>query len=129
MVIQGGSGMVQEEGRIEQMDEIVLWHNPSCSKSCAANDLLGEGVTVRNYLEDPPTRAELEHVLSLLGTDDPRVILRTGEPAYQGLEDAGRDELLDAMAANPVLVERPIAIKGDKAVVGRPPTLVLSLME
>ena len=111
------------------MDEIVLWHNPRCSKSRAAADLLGDRAATRRYLEDPPSRAEIEHVLTLLGTDDPRLILRTGEPAYQGLEDASRDELLDAMAAHPELVERPIAIRGDKAVVGRPPELVLSLTE
>jgi len=111
------------------MEQIVLWHNPRCSKSRAAADLLGDRATTRRYLEDPPTRQELEHVLALLGTDDPRLILRTGEPAYQGLETATRDELLDAMAQHPELVERPIAIRGDKAVVGRPPERVLSLME
>lgn len=110
-----------------QVEDVVLWHNARCSKSRAALELLGESVQVRSYLEDPPTREELEHVLALLGTDDPRLIVRTGEPAYQGLESASRDELLDAMAAHPELVERPIAIKGDKAVVGRPPELVLSL--
>jgi arsenate reductase len=111
------------------MADVVLWHNARCSKSRAALELLGDHVKVRRYLEDPPTREELEHVLALLGTDDPRLILRTGEAAYVGLEDAGRDELLDAMAAHPELVERPIAIKGDRAVLGRPPELVLSLTE
>ena len=123
----GGSSLVPRGGRLGHVDDVVLWHNARCSKSRAALELLGEAVQVRGYLEDPPTREELEHVLTLLGTDDPRVIVRTGEPAYQGLEDASRDELLDAMAAHPELVERPIAIKGDKAVVGRPPELVLTL--
>ena len=126
MVITGGSGLARVACRLGQMEEIVLWHNPRCSKSRAAADLLGDRATTRRYLEDPPSREELEHVLTLLGTDDPRLIIRTGEAAYQGLEDATRDELLDAMAAHPELVERPIAIKGDKAVVGRPPELVVS---
>lgn len=110
------------------MDEIELWHNPRCSKSRAALALLGEGTTTRRYLEDPPTRAELEQVLAKLGTDDPRTILRTGEPAYAGLESATREELLDAMAAHPELVERPIAVRGDRAVLGRPPERVLDLL-
>lgn len=110
------------------MDDIELWHNPRCSKSRAAHELLGDRATTRRYLEQPPTRAELEAVLAKLGTDDPRVIVRTGEPAYAGLETATRDELLDAMAAHPELVERPIAIRGDRAVLGRPPERVLDLL-
>ena len=110
------------------MDDVELWHNPRCSKSRAALDLLGDRATTRRYLEQPPTRAELEDVLVKLGTDDPRVIVRTGEAAYSGLEDANRDELLDAMVAHPELVERPIAIRGDRAVLGRPPERVLDLL-
>ena len=109
------------------MEQIELWHNPRCSKSRAAHELLGEHVTVRLYLQDPPTRAELEDVLGKLGIDDPRTILRTGEPAYGGLGTASREELLDAMAAHPELIERPIAILGDRAVLGRPPERVLEL--
>jgi len=111
------------------VDDIELWHNPRCSKSRAAHDLLGDRATTRRYLEDPPTRAELEAVLVKLGTDDPRLIVRTGEPAYAGLEAADRDELIDAMVAPPELVERPIAIRGDRAVLGRPPERVLELLQ
>jgi arsenate reductase len=110
------------------VDDIELWHNPRCSKSRAAHELLGDRATTRRYLEDPPSRAELEAVLVKLGTDDPRLIVRTGEPAYAGLEAADRDELLDAMVAHPELVERPIAIRGDRAVLGRPPERVLDLL-
>jgi arsenate reductase len=83
------------------------------------------------YLDDAPARADLERVLALLGTDDPRAILRTGEREYAelGLASAGRDELLDAMAAHPILIERPIVIRGGRAVVGRPPEQVLDLLE
>jgi arsenate reductase (glutaredoxin) len=116
------------------MADIEIWHNPRCSKSRGARGLLDErGVAVaeRRYLDDPPTRAELEHVLGLLGSDDPRDLVRTGEAAYRelGLADVDGDALLDAMAAHPVLIERPIAIRGRRAVVGRPPERVLDLLD
>ena len=115
-------------------DDITLWTNPRCSKSRAAEALLAErGVTPRTvrYLDEPPSRAELERVLALLGTDDPTVLVRTGEPEYAelDLDQADRDGLLDALAANPRLIERPVAIRGDRAVVGRPPERVLELLE
>ena len=82
------------------------------------------------YLEQAPTRAELEAVLRRLGTDDPRSIVRTGEAVYKELSLAGadRDTLLDAMVAHPILIERPIVIRGDRAVIGRPPENVLGLL-
>lgn len=110
-------------------DDVTIWHNPRCSKSRGALALLGErGVdpTVLRYLDDAPSRAELERVLQLLGTDDPRAITRTAERLYRelGLAGADRDTLLDALAAHPALIERPIVIRGDRAVVGRPPERV-----
>ncbi|WP_224388800.1 arsenate reductase (glutaredoxin) [Pseudonocardia sp. ICBG1293] len=111
-----------------------IWHNPRCSKSRAALALLtdrGVEPTVRRYLDDPPTRAELERALAALGTEDPLAITRTGEPAFgeQGLAGADRDTLLDALAAEPRLIERPVVIDGDRAVVGRPPENVLGLLD
>ena len=114
------------------MTELVLWTNPSCSKSNATEALLadlGLAVVSRRYLVEPPTRDELEDVLRKLGTDDPRAITRTGEPAYRGLEDAGVEELLDALATHPELIERPIAIRGDRAVVCRPPERLHELLD
>ena len=110
-----------------------MWFNPSCSKSRGARDLLAErGVAARfvEYLQDAPSRSELERVLALLGTDDPLVITRTGEPRFAELALAGasRDRLLDALAANPILIERPIVIRGDRAVVARPPEKLLELL-
>lgn len=110
-----------------------IWHNPRCSKSRAALALLtehGAEPTVRRYLDDPPTRAELERALAALGAEDPLAITRTGEPAFreQGLAGADRDTLLDALAAEPKLIERPVVIDGDRAVVGRPPENVLGLL-
>jgi arsenate reductase len=70
-------------------------------------------------------------VLALLGTTDPRAMMRTQEPRYaeMGLAQASDDELLDAMAAHPELIERPIVIRPDRAVVARPPELLLSLLD
>ena len=115
-------------------DELVLWTNPRCSKSRGAEALLAErGIVPRTvrYLDTPPDRGELERVLRLLGTDDPRVLVRTGEPAYAalGLADAGRDALLDALAAHPELIERPVALRGGRAVVARPPERLLELLD
>lgn len=113
-------------------DDVTIWHNPRCSKSRGACDILAErGVdaSVVRYLDTSPSRAEIEDVLRKLGTDDPRAIIRTGEPEYDGLEDADRDTLLDALAAHPRLIERPIVIKGDRAVVARPPELVNELLD
>ena len=75
------------------MEPVTIWANPRCSKSRAAEALLadhGLEPTVVRYLDTPPNRAELERVLALLGTDDPRVLLRTGEPKYRELGSPGR---------------------------------------
>lgn len=112
---------------------LTVWFNPSCSKCRTVQGILAErGVDANyvRYLEQTPSRAEIEAVLSQLGTDDPRTIMRTGEAVYDelGLAAAGRDALLDAMVANPILIERPIVIRGERAVVGRPPEKVLDLL-
>ena len=111
----------------------TVYFNPSCSKCRTVQGLLAErGVEADyvRYLETAPDRAELERVMGLLGIDDPREMMRTGEPIYRalGLAGAGRDELLDAMAEHPILVERPIVIVGDRAVIARPPERALDLL-
>ena len=114
--------------------DVTVWFNPSCSKCRTVSGILAErGVDADyvRYLEQTPTKAEIEAVLAMLGTDDPRVIIRTGEAVYQelGLAGAGRDALLDAMVANPILIQRPIVIHGDRAVVARPPERLLELLD
>jgi arsenate reductase len=104
---------------------VTVWHNPRCSKSRGALALLAErGVDpeVVRYLDTAPSRAELVDVLRRLGSEDPLVITRTGEARYRelGLAGADRDTVLDALAANPILIERPIVLVGDRAVVARP---------
>ena len=115
-------------------DEVIIWFNPSCSKCRGARDLLGgEGVacSLVRYLDESPSRAELVRVMGLLGIDDPRQMMRTGEAVYKelGLAGAGPEGLLDAMAAHPILIERPIVIRGDRAVIGRPPERALELLD
>lgn len=115
------------------METPTVWHNPRCSKSRGAVALLTErGIepTLVRYLDDGPDRAALEEVLRKLGTDDPRAITRTGEARYRelGLASADRDALLDALVAEPALIERPIVVLGDRAVVARPPERVLDLL-
>jgi arsenate reductase (glutaredoxin) len=113
--------------------EVTVWFNPNCSKCRTVQGILtdkGVEADYVRYLEQTPSRAEIEAVLRMLGTDDPRSIMRTGEAVYGELDLAGadRDALLDAMVAHPILIERPIVIRGDRAVVGRPPENVLDLL-
>jgi arsenate reductase (glutaredoxin) len=78
----------------------------------------------------PPTRAELERLMDLLGIEDPRQMMRTGEAIYveMGLADRSRGELLDAVTQHPILLERPIFVVGARAVIARPPERVLELL-
>lgn len=84
-----------------------------------------------HYLDDAPGRAEIERVMRLLGIEDPRLMMRSGESVYKelGLATADRDALVDAMAAHPILIERPIVIRGDRAVIARPPERLAELFE
>lgn len=116
------------------MTDLTLYHNPRCSKSRGALELLearGLAPTIVRYLETPPSAAELRELLGKLGIS-PRQLLRSGEDEYKalGLADASLsdEQLISAMASHPKLIERPILIAGDRAVVGRPPEKVLELL-
>ena len=114
-------------------EKVTVWVNPNCSKCRTVQGILADkGIQADyvRYLEQAPSREQIEAVLAQLGTDDPRAIMRTGEAVYKelGLAGAERDALLEAMVANPILIERPIVIRGDRAVVGRPPENVLGLL-
>lgn len=116
------------------MSELVLYHNPRCSKSRAALALLRErGVAfdVVEYLETPPTRRELDALRHKLGLP-PSEWIRHKEKAFaeSGLsQDSSADELLDAISEQPVLLERPILVRGERAVVGRPTERLLELLD
>lgn len=113
--------------------DLTVWFNPRCSKCRTARDLLaekGEDAEFREYLVEGPDRAELESLMRKLGISDPRAMMRTGEAVYAELNLAGAsaDELLDAIVANPILLERPIVVRGDRAVIARPPELLETLL-
>ena len=113
---------------------VTVWFNPQCSKCRGADALLSaHGVPAHkiHYLDDPPSREELVRVLGLLDAEDPRAMMRTQERLYGelGLDSADDDALIDAMAEHPELIERPIVIREDHAVVARPPELLLGLLE
>ncbi|WP_133486021.1 arsenate reductase (glutaredoxin) [Aliiroseovarius marinus] len=110
-----------------------IWHNPRCSKSRQTLALVeerGEDVTVRRYLDDAPSEAELRAVLTALDAA-PIDIMRKGEKVFKELglsADTPEDELIAAMLANPILIERPIVLKDGKARIGRPPESVLEIL-
>lgn len=113
---------------------VQIFHNPKCSKSRATLALLEErGVEpeVVLYLETPPSADEIDSVLKKLGRE-PRELMRKGEAPYKekGLDNEGlsRDALIEAMAGEPILIERPIVVNGEKAAIGRPPESVLDIL-
>ena len=109
------------------MADVEIWHNPACSKSRKALEIVreaGHRVHVVAYLEAPPTAERLREVLALLGVG-PRELMRTGEAIYAelGLGDPAltADALVAAMVAHPVLIERPVVVTTRGAVIARPP--------
>jgi arsenate reductase (glutaredoxin) len=116
------------------MTDLTLYHNPRCSKSRGALQLLeerGQTPTIVRYLENPPSAAQLQELLGKLGIGA-RQLLRSGEEEYRALNLAepglSEAQLIEAMVSHPKLIERPILIAGDKAVIGRPPERVLELL-
>lgn len=110
-----------------------IYHNPRCSKSRSACALIAENgiaAEVVEYLQTPPSKEELRALLKKLGMK-PAELVRQGEAEFKEYF-AGRaltdDEWLDAMVAHPILIERPIVVCGDKAIVARPPEKVLELL-
>ncbi len=107
------------------MQNIQIWHNPKCSKSRAAKELLENkkiDANVVEYLEQIPTKEQIKDVLKKLRISA-KELLRTGEDVYKELNLNQIDDeetLIDFMVKNPILIERPIIIKGDKAVIARP---------
>lgn len=113
---------------------VTIWHNPRCSKSRGMLELLQErGIepAVVDYQENPPGVADIERALQLLGMQ-PRDVIRKSEAVYAelGLDDPGltRAQLIDAMAAHPILIERPIVFANGKAAIGRPPENALAIL-
>ena len=116
------------------MSTITIYHNPRCSKSRATLDLVerqGVDLKVIEYLQTPPTAKDLEALLAKLGIE-PEQLVRKGEDVYKK-EYAGkkltRAQWIEAMVRHPILIERPIVVAGDRAVIGRPPENVHGLFE
>lgn len=107
------------------MEEIIIWHNPRCSKSRNALNLIEEkniDKKIFKYLDENPSKEEIKNVLRLLNITA-KELLRTGEKVYKDLDLKNIDdeeELIAAMHENPKLIERPIIIKGNEAVIARP---------
>jgi arsenate reductase len=113
-------------------EQVTIFHNPRCSKSRATLELIQEREPeVVEYLNNPPTAERLGEILDMLGMK-PRELMRTGESLYKenNLNDdaLSRDELIAAMVANPILIERPIVIANGTAAIGRPPSAVLDIL-
>lgn len=113
---------------------VRIYHNPRCSKSREALQLLqDQGVAPETveYLKTPPSAAELTELLALLALE-PRDLMRRKEPEYKelGLDHPAltRAQLIAALAAHPKLIERPIVVKDGRAVIGRPPERALELL-
>ncbi|BBT94890.1 arsenate reductase [Aeromonas veronii] len=116
------------------MSETQIYHNPRCSKSRETLALLeqhGIASDVVLYLEQAPSEDEIRNLLSLLGFNDPRQLMRTKEDLYKelGLADVSGDALISAMHQHPKLIERPIVIKNGQARIGRPPEQVLEILK
>ena len=113
---------------------VTIYHNPRCSKSRQALQLLREkGIEpdIVEYLKTPPDKKTLKTLLSMLGME-PRQLTRTKEREYKEMgladPDIGDDRLLEAMVKHPKLIERPVVVNGDKAALGRPPERVLDIV-
>ena len=111
-----------------------IYHNPRCRKSRETLGLIqdaGIEPEIVEYLINPPSTEELDDVLTYLDME-PQQLMRTGELVYKelGLKDQtlSRQEAIKVMVENPKLIERPVVIKGKKAIIGRPPENVNELL-
>ncbi|HYG37940.1 MAG TPA: arsenate reductase (glutaredoxin) [Cytophagales bacterium] len=110
-----------------------IYHNNRCGKSRQTLELLkseGQEPEIIEYLKNPPSEAELKDILSKLQIK-PEELLRKGEALFKEKFSGKRfsdDEWITIMVENPILIERPIVINGDKAIIGRPPENVLKIV-
>jgi len=117
------------------MATVTLYHNPRCSKSRAVLALLEENdidTEIIYYMDNPPDGRQLNRLLKKLGLGV-RDILRRNEPEYEELglddEDLADEIVLDILTKHPRLLQRPIIVAGDRAIIGRPPENVLPFIE
>ena len=114
---------------------VTIWHNPRCGKSRQTLDLLrkkGVEPTIREYLKQPPSKAEVEKLLELVGGDS-AALIRDGEAEFKALKkkkaDLSKADVVKAIAQHPILLQRPVVVAGKRAAIGRPPEAVLPLLK
>jgi len=116
------------------MKNVSIWHNQRCSKSRAAMEILKENnceAEVVKYLETNPDETQIKIILKMLGIT-PRELMRQKEELYKEMklkEETDDKKLISAMAQNPKLIERPIIIKGERAIIGRPTEIIAGFLE
>jgi len=116
------------------MTDVTIYHNPRCSKSRETLALLEKTsatITIIKYLDTPPSIETLQQIITQLGFDSARQLMRTNEAIYKQLalkEKQDEITLLTAMMNNPKLIERPIVLANGKAAIGRPPQAVLAIV-
>ena len=113
---------------------VTIFHNPRCSKSRQTLSLIQEkniDINIIEYLKTPPDISQLRQILKQLGYE-PRQLMRKSEQIYKDLdlgnENKTEEDLVIAMTQNPILIERPIVLSGEKAAIGRPPESVLNIL-
>lgn len=117
------------------MEKTTIWHNPRCSKSREAVTIsqeLNADSEIVKYLDERPTKDELKEVFNMMGLSSVREWMRTKEAVYKELElknETDEEKLLDAMVANPKLIERPVLIKNGKAIIGRPSSVIADFLK
>lgn len=117
-----------------QRNKLLIYHNPSCSKSRETLQLLrdhDQTPEIVEYLQQPPSHQELADIIKMLGISA-RELLRTGEPAYRDAElddeTLGEEDIIAAICKFPSLLQRPIVVSGNQAIIGRPPIKVLEII-
>ncbi len=112
---------------------IKIYHNPRCKKSREGLEILersGKNFEIIKYLEDIPSKKLLKEIISKLGID-PEQLLRKNEAIWKEKfkgKNLSDDEIVDAMVSNPKLIERPIVVNGNEAVIGRPPEKIKNIL-
>ena len=116
-------------------DTVTIWHNPRCGKSRQTLELLrqnGVEPEIREYLKQPPSKAELDGLIALVG-GDPTALIRDSEAEFKALgkkkADLSKTDIAKAILAHPILLQRPIVVAGKRAAIGRPPEAVLPLLK
>ena len=116
------------------MNKTTIWHNPRCSKSREAISIADEknsDAEIFKYLDETPTLQELKDVLKMLGFSTAHEWMRTKEDIYKELDlknENDEEKLLTAMVQNPKLIERPVIIKNNKAIIGRPTSIIAEFL-